>query len=338
MSPTFPIQPSELTATWLTEQLQNAGVLDGAVVTDVSLTPIGEGVGMLGVLTRVELTYDRVAPRAPTSVVAKFATTNEANRAVAMHFRVYEREARFLRVMEDLSGYEMGDQVQGCTAALARTVLDAVAPVHARFWGAVDDPIVGFVPRVDGDTQIAGISGGCEAGWGPCVERFGAVIDDGIKAEGHRFVPAVPELHRMMGRRDQTVIHGDMRLDNLMFGRRDQQRPLVLLDWQGILVSSGAQDLAYLLTQNVTIDERRAHESEVVEHYHRRLVEHGVTGYQLEKLWDDYRLATLYMFAYAVVIAGTLDPSNERGARFMEQLIHRASAAVTDHDLLAMLP
>jgi hypothetical protein len=38
------------------------------------------------------------------------------------------------------------------------------------------------------------------------------------------------------------------------------------------------------------------------------------------------------------VIAGTLDPSNERGAAFMRQLVSRASAAVMDHNLLSLLP
>lgn len=349
----------------MTSQLRAAGVLDDASVTELSLTPIGEGVGMMGVLARVGLTYDRPAPSAPAAVVAKFGTPNDANRAVAMHFRVYEREVRFLRdlaplttapvpvtfaaefepvggdfviVMEDLSDYAMGDQIVGCTAELACTVLDAVAPVHARFWDRVDEPAASFVPHVDGDTQIAGIGGGCEAGWEPCIARFGAVMDASIKAQGRRFVEAVPKLHRMMGRRTQTVIHGDVRLDNLMFGSAVGHRPLVLLDWQGVLISNSSQDLAYLLTQNVTIEERRAHETAVVEHYHRRLVEHGVRDYPLSQLWDDYRLAMLYAFAYGIVIAGTLDPSNERGAQFMEQLVHRASTAVTDHGLMDMLP
>ena len=366
MPAAFPTQPSEITERWMTTQLRAAGVLDDdARVTNVSLTPIGVGVGMMGVLSRVGLTYDKPAPKAPVTVVAKFSTPNDANRAVAMHFRVYEREVRFLRdlapltaapvpatfaldfetvggdfviVMEDLSDYAMGDQIVGCTAEVACGILDAVAPVHARFWNKVDDPAVSFVPHVDGDTQIAGIGGGCEAGWEPCIARFGDVMDARIKAEGERFVKAVPELHRMMGRRAQTVIHGDVRLDNLMFASAPGHRPLVLLDWQGVLVSNCAQDLAYLITQNVTIDERRAQESAIVEHYHRRLVEHGVRDYPLSQLWDDYRLAILYTFAYAIVIAGTLDPSNERGARFMEQLVHRASTAVTDHDLLGMLP
>jgi thiamine kinase-like enzyme len=136
----------------------------------------------------------------------------------------------------------------------------------------------------------------------------------------------------MIGRRVQTIIHGDVRLDNLMFG----DDKVVLLDWT-LSISTGLQDVAYLLSQNVTTDERRAHETELLEHYRQRLAEHGI-DHPLEQIWDDYRTAVLYMFCYAVVIAGTLDPANERGSAFMEKLVERASATFIDHDILAMLP
>ena len=62
-----------------------------------------------------------------------------------------------------------------------------------------------------------------------------------------------------------------------------------------------------------------------------------MTGYTVEQLWDDYRLAALYLFVYAVVIGGTLDPSNERGLAFMTKLMERATATIDDLDLLSLL-
>jgi hypothetical protein len=205
-------------------------------------------------------------------------------------------------------------------------------PLHAKYWGHPEDLTVKSVPRIDSDAQSAGITAGCEAGWDPCMTNFGHVVADEIKANRDRFLPAVPEIHHMIGRRVQTIIHGDVRLDNLMF----DQSHVVLLDW-ALSISTGLQDVAYLLSQNVTLDERRAHETELLEHYQRRLAEHGIE-YPLAKCWEDYRVGVLYMFCYAVVIAGTLDPANERGAAFMEKLVERASATMMDHDILSMLP
>ena len=360
---TYPAHPSELTPEWLTTQLRTAGVLGDGSVTGFTTTPVGEGIGMLGILVRAALTYDRPAPDSPASIIAKFATPIEGNRAVALHFKLYEREVRFYRaiapkvtaraprcygaeidpingdcvvLLEDLSAYRTGDQVEGCSAAQAKEIIEAVAPLHASFWGKVDDTDLDWVPHIDGDRQIEGMTGGCVAGWDPAIAQFGGVIAEEIKAAKDRFLPAVPELHRMMGRRTQTLIHGDVRLDNLMFGTNSNQHPVVLLDWS-MTVSSGLHDIAYLLSQNVTTAERRAHEKALLEHYRAQLAEQGV-DYPMDKIWDDYRVAVLYLFTYAIVIAGTLDPSNERGSAFMRELMARASATVVDHDLLTLLP
>ena len=225
-----------------------------------------------------------------------------------------------------------GDQVAGCSADTAKLIIDAVVPLHAKYWGHPEDLTVESVPRIAGEAQSAGITAGCEAGWDPCMTNFGHVVADEIKASRDRFLPAVPEIHRMIGRRVQTIVHGDVRLDNVMF----DEAHIILLDW-ALSVSTGLQDVAYLISQNVTIEERRAHETDLLDHYQRRLAEHGVE-YPLDKCWEDYRVGILYTFCYAVVIAGTLDPANERGASFMEKLVERASATMMDHDILSMLP
>jgi hypothetical protein len=240
-------------------------------------------------------------------------------------------------LLEDLSEYRTGDQVHGCSAADARGIIDAIVPLHAAYWGHADDMPLKCVPHIDGEQQIAGITGGCQFGWDPAMAAFGHVIAPEIKAVREQFIAAVPELHRMMGRCTQTVIHGDVRLDNLMFGSTPDQHAVILIDWS-MTISNGMHDVAYLLSQNVTTDERRAHELELVAHHHSRLVGLGVTGYTLDQAWDDYKTAILYLFCYGVVIGGTLDPSNERGAAFMEKLLERSSHAVMDHHLLDRLP
>ena len=361
---TFPISASELTTDWLTACLRATGTIGAAAVTSFDVEPIGVGVGMMSDLCRVVLTYDQDEPDAPRSAIAKFATPNVSNRAVATTFHIYEREALFLRdvaahttaaipavygvdidleadefvlLMEDLGEYRTGDQVAGCGPADARLVLDAAAPLHAAFWANVDQPMLAFAPRIDGDIQRVSMSAGCTAGWETCMERFGAVIPDVIKEARERYTSSAEDLHRRMGAIDQTLIHGDLRLDNIMFGSKPEHRAAVVLDWQGVIVSSAAQDVAYLLTQNLTIEDRRIYESELLHHYHDRLVAEGVTNYSFEQFEADYDLAALYLFVYAVVIAGTLDPSNERGMAFMAQLVSRACTAIVDRDLLRLL-
>lgn len=358
--PSFPTQPSEVTVGWLTEVLH-------APVSGFTSTPVGEGVGMLGVIARLQLQYVGDRGAAPTSVVVKCATNVDANRAVAMGFRVYEREVQFYQglaqqigegvptchfaeidattgdfilVLEDFTGFRAGDQVEGCGIADAVAGIDVMARLHATFWDAPTRPELDWVLRdfrVDGEVHRPAISGGFNVGWDPCISLFGSHMAPELIAAGPTFSANAEALHHRMGEGVQTLIHGDFRLDNLLFGVNPEQPPMVLLDWQGMLVSKGTQDLAYLLSQNLRTPERREHERALVNHYHARLVDAGVTGYSAAEAWDDYRLAVLYLFTYAVVIGGTLDPSNERGQKFMAQLIERSSAAVMDLDLLSIV-
>lgn len=135
----------------------------------------------------------------------------------------------------------------------------------------------------------------------------------------------------------QTLVHGDVRMDNLMFGTRPDHRPVVAIDWV-TNVSAGIHDLAYLLSHNMPTLERRAQERRLVARYAETLGQLGVARYAPEQAWRDYRTGLLYLLGTAIVIAGTLDPANSRGQNLMQALLQRSSQAVLDHDLLQELP
>ena len=52
----------------------------------------------------------------------------------------------------------------------------------------------------------------------------------------------------------------------------------------------GAEDVGYLLSQNLTVADRRAHETDLLRAYHDALVGHGVSGYSFESLQADYEV------------------------------------------------
>jgi aminoglycoside/choline kinase family phosphotransferase len=361
----FPAQPGEVTPAWLTAQLRAAGAFDSAQsVTGFVTTPIGEGAGMLGVLARLELKVDG-PPSAVSSVVVKCATPTVANRAVAMTFHLYEREVRFFReladhigegvpacyageidldtgdfvlVLEDLADYRPGDQAAGCGLADTERCIEVMARLHSAWWGATDSAQLAWVPTVDGDLHRGGMVPAAEATWDPFIANFGHLVAPQLVDAGPRYLAALTGLHHQMGQGAQTLIHGDFRLDNLLFGDGPDQHSVALVDWQGLIISKGVHDLAYLLTQNVQTDVRRDHERDLVASYCAQLAAHGVNHYSFDQCWDDYRLAALWLFEYAIIIGGGLDPANERGSAFMTGLIQRSSQAIVDLDLLNMLP
>jgi hypothetical protein len=363
----FPIQPEQLTNEWLTTTLRSADALgDHNSVTGFGVSFIGEGVGLLGMVIRVALTYADTGPSAgPDSVVIKFAHPVPENRAIAANLNMYEREVKFFHdiapevdvpkpvcffagmdyetgsdivVLEDLKRYRAGDQVAGVTTEEAKMVIDAIAPLHARYWGKTDTHLLRDMMRIDGN-YVEPFTPSVTFTWQPALANFGYVVPDEVKAGVEAYAAKIPDIMRLMGQRTQTLIHGDVRMDNVMFG--DGQpglHPVVMLDWQAIMVSNPLQDLAWMLSACIPAEQRRATEDELVRYYHQALGNHGVTNYSIEQCFDDYDVALLFMFSYPIIIAGAFDPANERGKALAVESLRRSSQCVADRKLFSRIP
>ena len=133
-------------------------------------------------------------------------------------------------------------------------------------------------------------------------------------------------------------MHGDFRADNLFFSGPDGGEGLAAIDWQVSSRGGGAFDLAYFLSGNVTPQTRRAIEMDVLKLYVQTLKEHGVQNYTFAECLEDYRFGTLYCLVYAVIIIGTLDPTNARGLANFHANFERVAAAITDLDAAAAMP
>ena len=164
-------------------------------------------------------------------------------------------------------------------------------------------------------------------------------VTDGLeRAVKDRFLAAIPALQEWLVTAPSTIAHGDFRMDNLFFGTEPDHQPMVVIDWQGCLRTKGVPDVAYLLSQSMPTEQRRRSERDLVELWRQTLVDGGVSGYSAEEAWEDYRRAVLALWTLVVVIAGTLDSSNERGRAWMTEMIRRSAATIADLDLLDLLP
>ena len=354
----LPRDAEDITAEWLTSALVAGG--EDTIVRSFRMTPLGEGVGMMSHLSRIDI--DDQQGDAPSSLVLKMPAPNEANRAVADVFDLYRREVLFYRdvaprssaytprvfhadiegndfvlLMEDLSEYQLGDQVVGCTLQQARDGMTWLGRQHAAFWDRVDDPTFDFLPYVYPSFSSDGLRQGCEAGWDAMVQSFADVLPEHICNLKERYLAALPALFGWMATPPLTVIQGDFRMDNLFFAARDDQEPLIAVDWQGCLRGRATQDIGYFMSGSLPIELRRAHERELIALWHAELLANGVTGYSVEDAWEDYRRGVLYVWVIAVVIAGTLDRTNERGTQWMSEMLARSVATIDDLDLIALL-
>lgn len=354
----FPSCPEDLTAGWLTSTLRAGGALTSAAhLTDFTVNVLGEGAGLMGTVVRITPEYE--GPAGPASIVGKFSTTNSDNQNVAAALDLYGREVRFytdlapgmrgrlpscyhaelsddsrgcVLLLEDFPRHRSGDQVTGATLAEARSVMIEAARLHSSYWGATRPANLNEF----GGEWAQFLRAGAAGSWAGMVERHAEVMPEYLESLADEYVEKVDVFHNAMSDGPCTVVHGDMRLDNVLFGvEPDAIDPTVLIDFQGPQWGKGVLDLAYFLTQSLDVELRRNHERQLLAVYRTELARLGVT-YDADSLWQDYRIAALAVFAVGVMISG-LAPTSERAAQYMRVTVERASAAFDDLDLLALL-
>ena len=125
-----------------------------------------------------------------------------------------------------------------------------------------------------------------------------------------------------------AVVHGDYRLDNLMFSPTGR---VTALDWQTVTVAPAARDAAYFLGTCLEPELRRAHERELFDGYLDALAAHGVEGYGGDDAFDDYRLGQLQgpMITVLGCIYATATPSEASDGMFLAMIPAPAPRSAT---------
>jgi thiamine kinase-like enzyme len=342
----FPSQPDQLTKAWLSDSL-------GYAVNDFSVEPLGEGVGVIGLVTRVTMDTDK----GPTSIIAKFPAAAIENRTVANMYNMYLREYQFytqigdlvpvrapaclhadydhnndnfVLLLEELKDYRLGDQVTGCTVEEAELIVKTLAAFHRSTW----DPERFESTNVhNGEAQIQGMSAGFEMGWTAVRENFPHLVTNDIFDRAVGMHKNIESLLGKICRAPLCVVHGDLRLDNIFFG----DDHIALVDFQATCQSAPEHDLAYFITQSLKSDVRNA--KDWVHLYHENLTSDGI-DYSLEDCRNRYRQCALYFLCYAVVICSALDLGNERGKLMAETLLQNSLESIDElqaFDLLQTL-
>lgn len=356
----LPTMPAGLTPQWLDTALHSCNRLEPQTqVTSVTLHPVGEGVGMMSELSRVALTYSSRKTKAPATLIAKYASQNETNRSVAVSYNIYEREVRyfkeldqrttartpsiylchidgdhFLILMEDLADYRCGNQIEGATLSETQLAIDELAKLHGTFWNAVDE--LDWVPGIADSYHADNMFALQQTGWPVMAAAFAECLPPSIVGMGETFTTSLRALQERVHAAPLTLLHGDFRMENLMFGTRSEHDPIAILDWQGPLLGRGIVDVAMMLGQSTQTAVRREHEDELLARYVNGLSNLGVE-YSLDEARQDYLVALLYNWCYVAVVSGTLDSSNQRAFDWMSEMIRRQVAITEDHDLFSLL-
>lgn len=89
-----------------------------------------------------------------------------------------------------------------------------------------------------------------------------------------------------------TLVHHDFDGENLFFSV-DGQLSVAVIDWQVTTRARGPLDVASLSGSQCEPLDRSKRELDLLQMYHRLLVEQGVSDYGFDQCWDNYRLSKL---------------------------------------------
>ena len=338
---------------WMTGILTAAGALDGGEVVELHRQPCGTG--QLADSFRFTLDY-RQGAMGPHTVVGKFPSDDATSRAFGQQSGYYRNEVRFYEelapglaqaglaiptslhavlaanetdfvlLMEDMSPARTVDQLIGCTADEAAAAVEQAAALHAGSWHDAALAGVGWLGGTVG--SFVHVTDNFPTTTGTFRENFGDLVPQDQVDEAARLNDHL-DAWKTVFSEPQCLWHSDLRADNLLFDAKAGAVPVALLDWQGVGYGRGTIDLAYFLGTSLTTEVRRDAERDLVESYHRALVAHGVSDYDAERCWNDYRLAALHGLQVGVFGLGAVKRS-PRGDEMWRVWIERTTAQVRD--------
>ncbi|MCV7005201.1 MULTISPECIES: phosphotransferase [Mycobacterium] len=353
----IPRSVEEIDAAWLSEAMHAAGTLEpAAMVRDVRPQRIAVDTGFSSEVYRLHLRGDS---RTPATVIAKLPTNTAVREAMDV-VGGYVRELTFYRdlaleapiraprvhaaamahdstdfilVLEDLAGWENESHYRGMPFARAQATLAELARLHAwRPKPAVAQRILETFPSLGDSASRQVLPPLFAEGWAiyeaNARTTIPAVVGDFATNLATRIGPLLDVLTQR-----STLIHGDIRADNLFFRGPE----IGVVDYQLAARASGLADVGYLVSQGLTTEERSGRDEELVTEYLRALTDAGGAECAWADAWRQYRSAVaFYLIAPVIAMRGwDLLPLDAR--ELCLRLVERAIATIEDIDALGDL-
>lgn len=330
---------------WLSRALSQGR--DPVTVTGVEVV---ETLGPSALKIRMKLTYDAPRPDLPDAACLKGifdASLRQwldggAQQAEALFYRdvapdlsirvpksfyagVDAETKNGVIIMEDLvpQGVTFMSAMSPYSPEQVRGSLDQLAAVHGGTWDLADgkwpwvtSKMAGFTSGAISADRITELMSG-ERGDPLTPEiRTGAKIFAGIAALAER-EKGLPKV----------FVHGDSHGGNVY---QTAQGEIGLIDWQVLTRGHWSVDVAYHMAAALDIEDRRANERDLLDHYLDRLAAHGGEPPAREDAWRLYREA----FPYGLLMWGM---TQRVEPQIVNRFVGRLGTAAMDHDSFGLL-
>jgi hypothetical protein len=352
----FPTHADAVTAAWLTRALRENGLLDEGRVEGLSWEAIGTG--QVGDSVRFHLEY-ATGTAGPATLAAKFSAADATSRATAALMGLYRKEVCFYReaaprlgarlprplvaavsedrteqviLFEDLGPARSGDQIAGCSLADARHAIRQAAAIHAGSWKQ-DDLLEADWIAADPElpARIAAMYPQAQAVF---RDRYADALEPEYMALCEELA-ATPGFFDRPDAAPQCLVHGDFRLDNMLFDIKGGAEPIAILDWQTVTTGKAMTDIGYFLGCGIGHELRREAEDELLGLWLTEMEAHGVslTRTAIER---DYRIGALHGVSTAVFSAAFVERTPRGDTNFLSMARGACALALEKNSLQAV--
>lgn len=262
--------------------------------------------------------YAEWAPDVPATIpIAYFAGIDEAGKQGVL-------------ILEDMSarGVQFGNILRPIPVDTVYLTIENVAKLHGRFWG--DSRLHAYLGWADPQRTFM-LYQFRQKNWDAVIQRsYGDLLLD-IFASPEAGRAALERMWERNDARPRTLVHGDCHSGNLYY--EADGRP-GLMDWQCVFPGWVAHDLGENLITSLTIEDRRAHERDILKHYLDvlRASDAGADAPDFDELFLTYRQNLMHMMA-----SGTMGLYDMQSVEVTDTSAYRTLAAVKDLDSLGAL-
>ncbi|KAI1389005.1 kinase-like domain-containing protein [Hypoxylon trugodes] len=236
-----------------------------------------------------------------------------------------KNDSQGLVIMEDLAavGAEFGEPVNAWPVDRVMAGVTQLAGLHAAAWGKHTE-----YPWADPE-YYDGLIWALASRWDDLILGENRPPLPDILKDEKRIKAALKKHYSSRNPRFLTLQHGDPHLGNTYLIQGEPR----FLDWQGIQMGSTFHDVAYFISGSLTVEDRKAHEMRILDHYLGALSRFGGPSLSRddEEVMVEYRKSMMSGFNW---LLAPYELQNEARVRAM---VERHSSALVDHKAIELL-
>jgi thiamine kinase-like enzyme len=221
-----------------------------------------------------------------------------------------------LLLLEEIRNARNFDQLRGLSWRELTSAIRAIAHIHAYFWNsptlkkARGLPYHHYMRAHEVKRNL------------PAFLRW-AKLSPRNRTLFIKLTSQIPTILTRFRKRPLTLVHGDLRSDNVFYGERSVR----FIDWGLSLAGSATFDLARFAGGSPRKSLSLLQHVDLFNLWHRELLRRGVRNYPSHEAWQDYRDAVLLALTIPVTNGPILAKFSNRG--------HKLAKVITDRFIFA---